>query len=305
MSIFAVRHLTNKCMTKKKPRRLKNRIFTSYVTSTVSITLVLFLLGLLALILLNAGRLTDYVRERIGFTLVLHDELKEADIRRLENQLNARPFAREIKYIDKETAARIMQEELGEDFEGFLGYNPLFATMEVKLYAEYTNADSLAVLEKNLLQFPQVKEVFYQKSLVTVINENVRKISIFMVIFSALMLFVFIVLINNTIRISIYAQRFIINNMLLVGATRSYVRKPFVRKSIIFGLHGSLLSSGLLAAIMLTYKKEISGIINLDDLVILGTVIVIVFVAGIVLSWLSTHLAVNRFLRMKFDELFY
>lgn len=305
MSIFAVRHLTNKCMTKKKPRRLKKRIFTSYVTSTVSITLVLFLLGLLALILLNAGRLTDYVRERIGFTLVLHDELKEADIRRLENQLNARPFAREIKYIDKETAARIMQEELGEDFEGFLGYNPLFATMEVKLYAEYTNADSLAVLEKNLLQFPQVKEVFYQKSLVTVINENVRKISIFMVIFSALMLFVFIVLINNTIRISIYAQRFIINNMLLVGATRSYVRKPFVRKSIIFGLYGSLLSSGLLAAIMLTYKKEISGIINLDDLVILGTVIVIVFVAGIVLSWLSTHLAVNRFLRMKFDELFY
>ena len=292
-------------MTKKKPRRLKKRIITSYVTSTVSITLVLFLLGLLALILLNAGRLTDYVRERIGFTLVLHDELKDGDIRRLENQLNAQPFAREIKYIDKETAARIMQEELGEDFEGFLGYNPLFATMEVKLYAPYTNADSLAVLEKNLLQFPQVKEVFYQKSLVTVINENVRKISIFLVIFSGLMLFVFTVLINNTIRISIYAQRFIINNMLLVGATRSYVRKPFVRKSIIFGLYGSLLSSGLLVAIMLTYKKEISGIINLDDLVILGTVIAIVFVAGMLLSWLSTHLAVNRFLRMKFDELFY
>lgn len=292
-------------MTKRKPRRLKKRIFTSYITSTVSITLVLFLLGLLALILLNAGRLTDYVRERIGFTLVLHDELKDEDVRRLQNQLNAQPFARETKYIDKETAAQMMQEELGEDFEGFLGYNPLFATMEVKLYAPYTNADSLAVLEKNLLQFPQVKEVFYQKSLVTVINENVRKISIFLVIFSSLMLFVFSVLINNTIRISIYAQRFIINNMLLVGATRSYVRKPFVRKSVIFGLYGALLSSGLLAAIMLTYKKEISGIINLDDLVILGTVIAIVFVAGILLSWLSTHLAVNRFLRMKFDELFY
>lgn len=305
LSIFADRYLSSKCMTKRKPRRLKKRIFTSYITSTVSITLVLFLLGLLALILLNAGRLTDYVRERIGFTLVLHDDLKDGDIRRLENQLNAQPFAREIKYIDKETAARIMQEELGEDFEGFLGYNPLFATMEVKLYAPYTNADSLAVLEKNLLQYPQVKEVFYQRSLVTVINENVRKISIFLVIFSSLMLFVFSVLINNTIRISIYAQRFIINNMLLVGATRSYVRKPFVRKSIIFGLYGSLLSSALLTAIMLTYKKEISGIINLDDLAILGTVIAIVFLAGILLSWLSTHLAVNRFLRMKFDELFY
>lgn len=292
-------------MTKKKPRRLKKRILTSYVTSTVSITLVLFLLGLLALTLLNAGRLTDYVRERIGFTLVLHDELKEGDIRKLENQLNAQPFAREIKYIDKKTAARVMQEELGEDFEGFLGYNPLFATMEVKLVAAYTNADSLAVLEKNLLQFPQVKEIFYQKSLVTVINENVRKISIFLIIFSSLMLFVFTVLINNTIRISIYAQRFIISNMLLVGATRNYVRKPFVRKSVIFGLYGSFLSSVLLTAIMLTYKKEISGIINLDDMAILGTVVAIVFLAGIMISWLSTHLAVNRFLRMKFDELFY
>lgn len=293
-------------MARQKPKkRLRKRIFTSYLTSTVSITLVLFLLGLMALILLNAERLNDYVREKIGFTLVLNDELKEADIRRLEQRLSAEPYAKEVIYIDKETAAKTLQEELGEDFAGFLGFNPLFATLEIKLISNYTHADSLIVLEKNLLQLPQVKEVFYQRSLVSVINDNVRKISIFLLIFSSLMLFVFSVLINNTIRISIYSQRFIINNMLLVGATRSFVRKPFVRKSILFGIYGAVFSSILLAILMLTYKKELSGIINLDDYVVLALVTALVFVVAIFLSWISTYLAVNRFLKMKFDELFY
>jgi cell division transport system permease protein len=293
-------------MARQKPKkRLRKRIFTSYLTSTVSITLVLFLLGLMALTLLNAERLNDYVREKIGFTLVLSDELKEADIQKLEKRLSAEPYAKEVIYIDKETAAKTLQEELGEDFAGFLGFNPLFATLEIKLFSAYTHSDSLAVLEKNLLQLPQVKEIFYQRSLVSVINENVRKISIFLLIFSSLMLFVFSVLINNTIRISIYSQRFIINNMLLVGATRSFVRKPFVRKSIVFGIYGAVFSSILLAVLMLTYKKELSGIINPDDYMVLGLVTALVFAVAIFLSWISTHLAVNRFLKMKFDELFY
>lgn len=292
-------------MAKHKPKKLRKRIFTSYLTSTVSITLVLFLLGLLALILLNAGRLNDYVREKIGFTLVLKDDQNEADIIRLKNRLATEPFAREVIYIDKETAAKNLREELGEDFIGFLGYNPLFPSLEIKLHAEYTHADSLSVLEKKLLRLPQASEVFYQRSLVSVINDNVRKISIFLLIFSGLMIFVFSVLINNTIRISIYSQRFIINNMLLVGATRSFVRGPFIRKSIILGIYGAVLSGILLAALMLTYKKELSGIINMDDLIVLGIVLSMVFVASLLLSWISTFLAVNRFLKMKFDELFY
>jgi len=292
-------------MAKSKPKRLRKRIFTSYLTSTVSITLVLFLLGLLALIYLNAGRLNDYVREKIGFTLVLDDELREADIARLEKNLKAEPFAKEVIYIDKETAAKKLQEELGEDFKGFLGFNPLFATFEIKLVSAYTHADSLVLLEKRLLKLPQVKEVFYQRSLVSVINENVRKISVFLLIFSGLMLFVFSVLINNTIRISIYSQRFVINNMLLVGATRSFVRKPFIRKSIVFGIYGAIFASILLSALMLTYKKELSGIITTDDIIVLAIVVAVVFSAALLLSWFSTYMAVNRFLKMKFDELFY
>jgi cell division transport system permease protein len=292
-------------MAKQKPKKLRKRIFTSYLTSTVSITLVLFLLGLLALILLNAGRLNDYVREKIGFTLVLKEDIVEPEILRLQKRLSAEPFAREVIHIDKETAAKNLKEELGEDFIGFLGYNPLFPSLEIKLYAGYTHSDSLAILEKNLLRLPQVSEVFYQRSLVSVINDNVKKISIFLLIFSGLMIFVFSVLINNTIRISIYSQRFIINNMLLVGATRSFVRGPFIRKSIVLGIYGALLSGILLAALMLTYKKELSGIINMDDLVVLGVVFTMVFIASVLLSWISTYMAVNRFLKMNFDELFY
>lgn len=292
-------------MGKYKPKKLKERIFTSYLTSMVSITLVLFLLGLLVMILLNAERLSEYVRERIGFTLVLHDDLKETEITKLKNSLKAQPFVKSLNYVDKDSAALVLQKELGEDFTGFLGFNPLFNSLEVKLFAQYTHSDSLAVIEKNLMQNPQVKEVFYQRSLVSVINENVRKISIFLLIFSGLLLFVFSVLINNTIRISVYSQRFIINNMLLVGATRSFVRKPFIRKSILYGIYGALLSWILLAAFMITYKKELSGMIDTNDFIILGIVFVTVFLLGIFLSWISTHVAVNRFLRMKFDELFY
>jgi cell division transport system permease protein len=266
---------------------------------------VLFLTGLLALILLNAGRLTEYVREKRGFTLVLQEDLKETEILRLQKILSAEPYVKAIRFVDKEDAARELRQELGEDFTGFLGYNPLFSSIEVKLFAPYTHSDSLAILEKDLLQLPQVRDVFYQRSLVSVINNNVRKISIFLLLFSGLMLFVFSVLINNTIRISIYSQRFIINNMLLVGATRRFVRRPFVRKSIVFGIYGSVFSCILLGILMATYKRELSGVIDMSDFISLGTVFLIVLATGIILSWISTSLAVNRFLKMKFDELFY
>jgi cell division transport system permease protein len=257
------------------------------------------------MVLLNAGRLNDYVREKIGFTLVLHDNLREAEIQRIEKSLLNEPFVKEVVYVDRETAANVLRDELGEDFTGFLGYNPLFESLEVKLNSSYTHPDSLTILEKNLLQLPQIKEIYYQRSLVSVINENVRKISIFLLIFSGLMLFVFSVLINNTIRIAIYSQRFLIHNMLLVGATRSFVRRPFVRKSILLGIYGAFFAGLLLGALMLTYKKELSGIINFDDLMVLGLVFAVILFSAVLLTWISTYLAVNRFLRMKFDELFY
>jgi cell division transport system permease protein len=303
--IFVCLWEENTLMKKNKPGKLKNRIFTSYITSTVSITLVLFLLGLLFLIILNAGSLTDYVREKIGFTVVLKEDLPETEISRLERDLELKSWVKSLRYVDKETAVQELTKDLGVDFNGFLGFNPLSSSFEIKLRAPYTQKDSLLELQKKFMEFPQVKEVFYQQSLVSVINDNVEKITLFLLIFSGLLFFVFSVLINNTIRISVYAQRFIINNMLLVGATRGFVRRPFIKRSIGLGIWGAFFSWLLLAGVMLAIKRELNTALTENDILMLGTVFGMVLSTGIFLSWLSTHISVNRFLKMKFDELFY
>jgi len=292
-------------MASDKPKRIKKRIAASYFTSTISITLILFLLGSLGLILVNAGKLSDYVKEKIGLTLVLHDNVKEVEILRLQKILNASRFVKSTRYVDKETAAKELQEELGEDFSGFLGFNPLFLSIDVKLFAPYTHPDSLAVLEKTLMEYPEVKEVYYQKNLVSAINENVNKISLFLLIFSGLLTLIFIALINNTIRITIYSRRFIINTMQLVGATRPFIRWPFIRKSIVFGVYGALISYMAIVALVFIYGRGLEGVIDFASLPAMGLVLLIVLGLGILISWLSTVFAVNKFLKMKFDDLFY
>lgn len=292
-------------MKESKPKRLKKRIVKSWATSLVSITLVLVMLGALGLILINARQLSEYVREKIGFTLVLHDQLKDAEISRLQKKLEATKYVKSTRYIDKETASRELTENLGEDFSGFLGYNPLFASFEVKLYAAYTDPDSLVVLEKEFLAYPQVQEVFYQKGLVEVINKNVSRISLIILVMSALLTFIFIALINNTIRIAVYSQRFTINTMQMVGASNSLIRAPFLKQSLVLGIYGSVLANLILFAAVFSYQKELQGIIALDDLNSIGLVFLLVIVMGLLFSLISTYFAVNKFLKMKFDEMFY
>ncbi len=292
-------------MKAQKPPRLRKKLIRSWVTSTVSISLVLLMLGALLMILVNAGKLSDYVREQIGFTLVLEDNLKESDINRLEKVLAASDYVKATRFIDKEMAAEELTRELGEDFVGFLGFNPLFASMDVKLFASYTHVDSLRIIEREFLAYPQVKEVYYQKDLLGVIDDNVQKISIFLLIISSLTGFIFISLINNTIRLSIYSERFTINTMLLVGAARSFIRKPFLVRSLTLGIFGALIANMLLAASMHAFRKELEGIIDPAGFWVLGPVLFIVIIMGIVISYASTWLAVNKFLKMKFDELFY
>ena len=292
-------------MKEPKPKKLKQRIFSSWITSMVSISLVLIMLGTLGLILINAGRLSDYVREKIGFTVVLKDNIKEVEIIQLQKALNATKYVKSTRYIDKETAAKELTEELGEDFTEFLGYNPLFASIDVKLFARYTNNDSLQVIEQEFLKYPEVNEIYYQKSLVTEINQNVRKISFIILIISALLIFIFVALINNTIRISIYSQRFTINTMQMVGAENTFIRKPFLQQSIFWGVYGALIANLVILAGFYTYKKELTGIISTDDIIIAVLIFVLVVLLGMIISLFSTWFAVNKFLRLKFDELFY
>lgn len=288
-----------------QPQKLKKRIFKSYLTTTISISMVLFLIGMLGVVLLNAERLAKYVRENIGFTLVLKDDIQENEIADLLKSLKTANFVKEAEYIDKATAAERLKTELGEDFTGFLGYNPLLSSIDVKLLADFATPEQLVILEKKLMEFPQVKEVSYQHDMVNIINENVKKIGFILVFFSVLLLVIFFALINNTIRISIYSQRFIINTMLLVGATDRFIRAPFIRQSIKYGLIGALAANVLLFILMMSYASELTGIINLDDFTIFGFVFVTVMFLGVLISWSSTYMAVNKFIRLKFDELFY
>ena len=290
---------------KEQPKKLKKRIFKSYLTTTISISMVLFLIGLLGVVLLNAGRLARYVRENVGVTLVLSEDIQEQEIADLQSSLKSSNFVKSVEFTDKETAAEKLKKELGEDFTGFLGYNPLLSSMDVKLYAEYATPDKLGLLDKKFMEFPKVKEVIFQRDMVSIINENIQKLGFILTFFSALLLLIFFALINNTIRISIYSQRFIINTMLLVGATDRFIRAPFVKRSVKFGIIGAIIANVLLLILMLAYQSELTGIIDMNDFKIFGLVFVVVILMGMIISWVSTYLAVNKFIRLKFDELFY
>lgn len=292
-------------MANSKPKRLKKRIFNSWITSLISISLVLLLIGMLGLIIINANQFSEYVREKIGFTLVFHDNVKDVEINRLQRILNTSDYIKSTRLIDKETAAKELTENLGEDFTGFLGYNPLFVSLEVKLRAKYIRPDSLLILEKKFLEYPQIKEVYYQKNLVMVINQNARKISLILLLISGLLTFIFIVLINNTIRISVYSQRFTINTMQMVGANNTFIRKPFLQQSIFMGIYGALIANIILLFGIYSYKKELQGIIATNDIATLGIVFLLVLIFGLIISYFSTYFAVNKFLKLKFDELFY
>ncbi len=290
---------------KKRQARIKRRLVRSYLVTTVSITLVLFLVGMMALLVLNARRLSDYVRENVGFTLVLNDNVREVEVLNLQKNLSATKFVKSTKYVDKEEAADELTRDLGEDFVGFLGFNPLFSSIDVKLHADWMQTDSLNILEKKFLKYPQVKEVYYQRDLVKVINDNVQRLSILLLVFSGLLLFIFITLINNTIRISIYSQRFVINTMKLVGATRSFIRQPFIVKSVSYGLAAGVIADAGIFLLIWSYRNEFKDLISLEQSGTITLAFVLVLIFGVLISWLSTYLAVNKFLRMKFEDLFY
>ena len=267
--------------------------------------MVLFLLGLLGLLVLNANRLSDYVKENIGFSVILKENVKEVDVILLQKSLDASEFVKSTKYITKDQAAEELKEDLGEDFVEFLGFNPLLASIEVHLYAEYANQDSIEFIEKDFKQYEQIKEVFYQKSLVSLVNENIRKISLIILVFSGLLFLIAITLINSTIRLAVYSKRFIINTMQLVGATRGFIRRPFLYRSVGNGVFAAILAMGFLAGILYAAQKEFREIIGFQDIEIIGMLFLSVLMFGIIINWISTFFAVSKYLRMKVDKLYY
>jgi cell division transport system permease protein len=292
-------------MTKQKPQRLKRSLFSSYFTTTLSISMILFLFGLLGLLLINGRRLSDYVMENIGVTLILKDDAREVDVLKLQKKLEATDYIKTTRYVDKATAATELKTELGENFVDFLGYNPLLSSIDVRVYAAYTNPDSLVMLEKKFLAYPEVQEVYYQRDLVKQLHANVNKISLILLSLSLLMFVIFTALINNTIRLSIYSKRFIINTMQLVGATRSFIRRPFITKGVMYGIYGAMIACFMFLVIFIFYQKELKAFLDFQNPESLALLIGGIFTLGIFISGIATFFAVNKFLRMKFDQLFY
>lgn len=289
-------------MAKKTNEISKVRLTGSYLSVTISITLVIYMLGLIGLLIINAGRLSDYARENIGISIFLSNEDQEMDIIRLQKELDASDYVIETIFISKDEAARLLKEELGEDFQEFLGFNPLPSSIDIKLSAKYANPDSIAVIEKQLKKNPLVKEIYYQKSLINLVNENVKKISVVLFFFTILFLIISVALINNTIRLAFYSKRFIINTMQLVGASPAFIQKPFVLKSSFFGGLGSLIAIMFLIISVYLVQATFEGIIIISDKILVFSVM---FFLGILISALSTIFSVNKFLRMKTNQLYY
>jgi len=283
----------------------RRRYQSSLATTVVSITLVLLMLGLLALVVLHARKLSDYVRENIGFRVYIKENAPVEDIIILQRRLDASTFVKVSEYISPEQAAQELTAELGEDFIDFLGYNPLPPSIDLRIKAAYGNVDSLEVIEKKLMQETIVKEVFYQKSLVHLINRNIRRISLVLLGFSALLLLIAMALINNTIRLSVYARRFIIRTMKLVGATQGFISRPFIVRGILQGLLSAILAIILLAVILYFLMQELPELIGLQDINLYLAVFGLVILTGIFLAWISTWFAVRRYIRMKEDELYH
>jgi len=289
-------------MTEKKAG--SGRLRASYITSIISITLVLFMLGLLGMIILHGKKLSDYVRENISISVMLKENSSDELVQNYMKRLQKTSYVKQATFITREQAAKELANELGEDFVQFLGYNPLPASIDLQLKAGYANTDSIARIEKQLLTSNLVKEVVYQKTLIDQVNENIRKISLVILSFSLILLVISVILINNTIKLSIYSRRFLIRSMQLIGATETFIRLPFIKRSILHGVLAAIFAILLLIGSLFLAQQRIPEIAALQDTTQFAFFFAGVLILGVLLSALSTWVAVNKFLRMKIDSLY-
>ncbi len=284
--------------------RRSNYFKTSSLTVIVSLSLVLFMLSLVGWFLINTKKLSDYYKENIGFQIYLKDSASVSDIDKFVKELDLSLYVKSKKLISKEAAAEEMKKETGDDFVSFLGFNPLPVTININLKSQYANPDSIKWIEKEIMATPIVKEVVYQKILIEKINSNAGKLGILILFFALLLTIVAISLINNTIRLSIYAKRFLIRTMYLVGATQSFIRKPFIIKGIRNGIIAGITSMIMLAVFIWIVTSYIPDLLTVQDENLLLLLFVTIVLLGVIISGLSTALSVRKYLKQKIDDLY-
>jgi cell division transport system permease protein len=291
----------------KHKRSISSATFiNSRVTATISISLVLFLLGLIILLALLANNLSSYVKESLSFDIVLSDDIKEAEVNRLINRLESADFVKSTDYISKEAAAKQLEADIGQNPQDFLGFNPLPGLIVVRLHSEFTHPEKFPDIENQIKKMsPDINSIEYRKELMTLVNDNFKRISIILLSVALLLLIISFALINNTIRLMVYANRFLIHTMKLVGATAGFIRKPFIKAQILSGIIAAFIAIALLFWGLFYISKDINEIWELIDrnslIIIAGSV----FVLGILISICATYFAVNRYLKMEGDDLFF
>lgn len=276
-----------------------------FVTSSISTTLVLLLLGLVVFFVLGAHNLSVYVKENINFSILISDDMKESDILKLQKKLDKEPFVKATEYISKKQALREQTEAMGTDPQEFLGYNPFTASIEVKLHSDYANSDSIVKIEKKIKKNTNIQEVLYQKDLIDAVNDNIRNISLMLLGLAVILTFISFALINNTIRLTIYSKRFLIHTMKLVGASWSFIRRPFLRRNFWIGVLSAVIADAVLwgaAYWLVSYEPELIRVIT-PDVMLLVSVSVLIF--GVLITWLCALLSINKYLKMKVGTLYY
>ena len=292
-------------MGNKNRYKSKSLFDMQFITSSISTTLGLLLLGLVVFFVLTAHNMSVYVRENISFSVLISDDMKEVDILKLQKKLNQEPFVKQSEYISKKQALKEQTEAMGTDPEEFLGYNPFTASLEIKLHSDYANSDSIAKIEKMIKKNSNIQDVLYRKELIDAVNENIRNISLVLLALAVVLTFISFALINNTIRLAIYSKRFLIHTMKLVGASWSFIRGPFLRKNVWSGVLAGMLADAILmgtAYWAVTYEQELIQVITPEVmLIVCGSVLIF----GIVITWLCAYISMNKYLRMKANTLYY
>lgn len=282
----------------------KRRLISSYFSVVLSVFLVLFLLGILGFFIINSKKLADDFREKIAMTVFFKNEANDTILKAFGQEMKTTKFAKSFVYVSKEQAAKEHTDIIGEDFVTFLGENPLQNSYDIHLKADYVERDSIAKIESRLRKNPMVSDIVYDKQLVNLVNDNIKKVSMWILIISAFLTFIAVLLINSSLRLSIYSNRFIIKTMQMVGATKAFIRKPFVMRSIKLGMIGAGLAILALIGVLVYLENSFPDLGILDDKLLIGLVLVAVFGLGVLITWLSTYFATQRFLNLRTDDLY-
>ncbi|SHM78449.1 cell division protein FtsX [Flavobacterium xinjiangense] len=282
----------------------KRRLISSYFSVVLSIFLVLFLLGMLGFFIINSKKLADDFKEKIAMTVFFKNEANDTILKAFDAELKKSPFAKSYVYVTKEAAAKQHTDIIGEDFLEFLGENPLQNSFDIHLKADYVVKDSISKIESNLRKNAMVSDIVYDKQLVNLVNDNIKKVSMWILIVSVFLTFIAVLLINSSLRLSIHSHRFIIKTMQMVGATKSFIRKPFVTRSLKLGLLGAGLAILALIGVLIYVQTNFPNLGILDDKLLIGLVLLAVLGVGILITWLSTYFATQRFLNLRTDDLY-